>query len=154
MFCLHCLFAKWICHQNNNCKKQSLRWKGNKTEAEGNQPQQPSTLICIKWIWEIGKRDCHSRVGLFSHSRNCRWYDVICCDGSSSIDFRRRTNATKMTIQGSDLVDSKVPQLLTVVAATRLGWVTATSLPPAVHPASSKNLKKPPFSSYWISQNQ
>ena len=51
--------AEEVRHMKNTQKR-------NKRKEQQQQPQQPSSFLCAKC-----GRDCHSRVGLFSHSRRC-----------------------------------------------------------------------------------
>lgn len=48
-------------------RNQDLAAKRAKRKQKQQQPQQASSFTCSKC-----KRDCHSRVGLYSHSRRCR----------------------------------------------------------------------------------
>lgn len=55
-----------------DCKEQVLAERRARWKQGQSQPQQPSAVAPAKC-----QRDCHSLVGLFSHSRNCQWYSAL-----------------------------------------------------------------------------
>lgn len=53
--------------KGEDARNVALTEKRERRKNKQQQPQQPSNFVCSKCY-----RDCHSRVGLYSHSRRCR----------------------------------------------------------------------------------
>lgn len=59
--------VKSCVQEGENARNAALTEKRERRKNKQQRPQQPSNFVCSKC-----NRDCHSRIGLYSHSRRCR----------------------------------------------------------------------------------